>query len=449
MSTPLKTLGLVMIASIAFTGCKKFTQTKVYTANEPVYLSYEDLRSSVESDNDRALVRPGKILVTDRYIFINDYEAGIHVYNNTNPSSPEHVGFINIPGNVDMAVKDNTLYADSYIDIVSIDISDPSNIAEISRTDDALSYTIPSTMDYSYPVSDIDRNKGVVTGYKVGEVEEKCANDECGSSYYNAVTVNQGAWTGSMMSEDGTVVDFADNSNNVRSVAQSSTQGAVSGSMSRFMMVEDHLYVISDQSTVKVYSASDNGLSLASEFSPWSDASGWGEIETLFKLNNNLFIGSTTGILIYNVENPGSPEYISDYEHMTSCDPVVANDDYAFITLRSGVECGRVDIDQLDIINIEDIMNPYFINSVSLSNPHGLSIDDENDLLFVCDGPNGMNVYNVTDPNGVVALATRSGDAYDAIANNNTLQVIGEGGLVQYSYDASGALIELSRIDLD
>ena len=208
-----------MIASIAFTGCKKFTQTKVYTANEPVYLSYEDLRSSVESDNDRALVRPGKILVTDRYIFINDYEAGIHVYNNTNPSSPEHVGFINIPGNVDMAVKDNTLYADSYIDIVSIDISDPSNIAEISRTDDALSYTIPSTMDYSYPVSDIDRNKGVVTGYKVGEVEEKCANDECGSSYYNAVTVNQGAWTGSMMSEDGTVVDFADNSNNVRSVA--------------------------------------------------------------------------------------------------------------------------------------------------------------------------------------------------------------------------------------
>ena len=94
-------------------------------------------------------------------------------------------------------------------------------------------------------------------------------------------------------------------------------------------------------------------------------------------------------------------------------------------------------------------MNPYFINSVSLSNPHGLSIDDENDLLFVCDGPNGMNVYNVTDPNGVVALATRSGDAYDAIANNNTLQVIGEGGLVQYSYDASGALIELSRIDLD
>ena len=105
-------------------------------------MSYEELRSSVYNDNDQQLERPGKIFLYNSLILINDFEKGIHVYDNSNPSSPSHVAFINIPGNVDIAVRDNILYVDSYVDLVAIDISDPTEVKEIGRTENALSYNI-------------------------------------------------------------------------------------------------------------------------------------------------------------------------------------------------------------------------------------------------------------------------------------------------------------------
>ena len=449
MKSSIKILGIFALAAVTFSSCTKFTQTKVYTANKPVYLSYEELRTSVANDNDRALVKPGKIFLNNDYILINDFETGIHVYDNSSPTTPKHVGFINIPGNIDIAVKDNILYADSYVDIVAIDISDPMNIKEISRVNNALSYTIPSGINYGFPVSQIDRNLGVVIKYEVGEVEESCENDECGYVYYNDVAVNRGEWGGSMMSDEGTVVNFAGNSNTVRSVANSNNQGALAGSMARFMLVDNLLYVISDESTVKVFGLNQGSLSMQASFSPWSDASGWGMIETLFKVNDYLLIGSSTGMLAYDISNPGSPEYISNYSHMNSCDPVVANENFAFVTLRSGTACGTTDLEQLDVLNIEDINNPYLIDSYELNHPHGLALDSPNDLLFVCDGEYGMNIYNVSNIERLLFLKNKSGDSYDVIAAYSRLHVIGDGGLIQYEYTEEGEVTELSRISLN
>src|SRR5207249_9750630 len=56
------------------------------------------------------------------YIFVSEVNQGIHVIDNTNPSSPQNVAFINVPGNLDIAIKDNVLYADSYIDFVAVEI---------------------------------------------------------------------------------------------------------------------------------------------------------------------------------------------------------------------------------------------------------------------------------------------------------------------------------------
>ena len=72
----------------------------------------------------------GKIYVKDNYIYINELYDGIHVINDTNPSSPQRIAFIPIPGDVDIAIKDTTLYADSYVDLVTIDISNPLKAAK-------------------------------------------------------------------------------------------------------------------------------------------------------------------------------------------------------------------------------------------------------------------------------------------------------------------------------
>ena len=68
------------------------------------------------------MINPGKIYFKEGYIFINEELKGIHVIDNRNPENPQNIGFIEIPGNVDIAIKNNTLYADSYIDLGAIDI---------------------------------------------------------------------------------------------------------------------------------------------------------------------------------------------------------------------------------------------------------------------------------------------------------------------------------------
>ena len=75
----------------------------------------------------------------------------------TDPADPENMGFIEIPGNVDIAIKNNTLYADSYVDLVAIDISDIENPEEVNRVEDVFPYTLPP-YDENYRLADISYN---------------------------------------------------------------------------------------------------------------------------------------------------------------------------------------------------------------------------------------------------------------------------------------------------
>ena len=55
---------------------------------------------------------------------------------------------------------------------------------------------------------------------------------------------------------------------------------------------------------------------------------------------NRLFIGSQTGMFIYNLSNPDNPVQDGQFNHVRSCDPVIADEKYAYVTLRSG-SCQR------------------------------------------------------------------------------------------------------------
>ena len=78
--------------------------------NAPVYLSYDELRTSVTIEEGQEIIQPGKLYFKDNYIFINEYQTGIHVVDNNDPSDPQIIKFIEIPGNVDLAIKGNILY---------------------------------------------------------------------------------------------------------------------------------------------------------------------------------------------------------------------------------------------------------------------------------------------------------------------------------------------------
>ena len=118
-------------------------------------------------------------------------------------------------------------------------------------------------------------------------------------------------------------------------------------------------------------------------------------VETIFSKGSNIFIGTQMGMFIYEMSSDGNLSYVSEYEHVVSCDPVVADADYAYVTLRSGTWCEGF-TNQLDLIDITDLTNPVLEKTFNMDNPHGLSIKGDN--LYLCEGEFGLKTFDISDP---------------------------------------------------
>jgi len=134
--------------------------------HEPIYLTFEELRAPVKTDKEVPLTNIGKIYVYSDYLFVNSRNSGVHVFDNHDPSNPIHLNFIKAPGNLDIAIKDGYLYVDSYVDLVAVDIRDPNNIQEVHRIKDVFPYDPYQNIPEGIYLKNIDKNLGVVVGYK-------------------------------------------------------------------------------------------------------------------------------------------------------------------------------------------------------------------------------------------------------------------------------------------
>jgi hypothetical protein len=403
----------VMVLLLAFSTACTDKVFETFTANAPVYLSYTELRSAVKMTTAREMNNPGKIYFKDNFIFINEKMKGVHVYDVSNPNNPQNKGFIEIPGNVDIAIKDNILYADSYIDLVSIDISSFSAMKEVGRVEKIFPYTLP-TYNTKYPVAKLDEKKGVVTEWEVKSVRQELEQIYYPTYYrYESNTMDKGFYTlASASSSSGSA---------------GSTYG-VGGSMARFGLYKDFLYVVNQSSllTFKLNSNSQVTL-LNTSYVNWN-------AETIFITDSHLFLGTQNGLIVMALEVPEKPVQIGNFTHMTSCDPVVIKGDLAFITLKGGSTCRGGVLNQLDIVKMSNSYSKFtLLKSYPMFGPQGLGIDD--DLLFLCDGDAGLKIYNAADPMAITQIAIfPSINAYDVIPMNNFLFMIGEKGFMLYDY---------------
>jgi LVIVD repeat len=122
-------LWLLALFGLLFSACleDKCENTSTYTQWNPVYKTDAELKTPPQYQAARPLKNTGKIYFYDKYILVNELKQGIHVIDNTNPAAPINVGFISIGGNVDIAVQGNYLYADNYMDLITLDISTITN----------------------------------------------------------------------------------------------------------------------------------------------------------------------------------------------------------------------------------------------------------------------------------------------------------------------------------
>ncbi len=211
------------------------------------------------------------------------------------------------------------------------------------------------------------------------------------------------------------------------------------GSLARFTILNDYLYTVDNQSL--------NVFNISTPETPVkvNEVTIGFNIETLFNYKEYLYIGSQNGMFIFSAEDPEVPRFLSEAQHFTACDPVVANATHAFVTLHSDVGCGTT-INALEIYNVEDVENPILVSSRNLTMPIGLGL--YNDYLFVCDDE--VKVFDVSDPENINLVHAINKDAFDVIIKDNLLILIGENGLFQYNLDETNIqnTIELSTINI-
>jgi len=423
------TPAVLIISIVLLQGCIKDHCTQTYSYFNPVYKTTEEVRANIKSNTPQQIERVGKLYIRGRYIFLNEPDQGIHIIDNINPASPNNVAFINIPGNMDMAVKGNTLYADAYTDLITIDITDPLHVKTTSIIESAFPFRQYYGSFYA------DTSKVIVDWVK----RDTTVNMDCGNGGFFGVDFDK---TQVLMQND--VLALASYSNSggksTSSNGASPSPFGAGGSMARFAIAGNHLYSVTTSDLNVFGIGSPQTPSYIKKINL-----GW-NIETIYPFQNKLFIGSSNGMFIYSISNGSNPNYEGQFSHVQSCDPVIADEKYAYVTLRSGTTCNGF-TNRMDILDISDIQHPSLVKTYSLDNPHGLSKDG--DLLFVCDGASGLRVYNTKQVNNLKLITTIRGmETYDVIAMNGVALVVTSEGLYQYSYSDVNNIQLLSKMEI-
>jgi hypothetical protein len=395
---------------LVFSSCIKDKVTKTFTIQRPVYATKASILAGISAGDPVAMSVTGKIYYYNNWIFMNEPGKGIHIFDNSNPAFPTQKAFIKLPGNIDLAVKGNIVYADLYTDMLAIDIANPLN--------PQLKKLVPNVFpDRLYTNGYLNDTSRIIVDWITKDT---------------VVEVNEGGfdpgWGCPNCEKDLVLYNASSNSNG----------GGQGGSMARFAIVSDYLYSVSS-SFLSTHDISNESDPVSVHTIPM----GW-NIETVYPFRDKLFIGSATGMFIADISKPDEPSISGQFQHARACDPVVADDQYAYVTLRTGTRCDGTQ-NQLDILDVTNVQSPKLIKTFLMTNPHGLGI--KGDFIYLCDGSDGLKVFDAKNKmaiNEIQRMPVK--DATDVIIRNNLLILVAGKGIYQYSIAEDGKLSLLSTI---
>ncbi|MCW3092727.1 MAG: hypothetical protein JWP81_3796 [Ferruginibacter sp.] len=413
-------LSVIFLGVCLLQSCVKDTLKTTYTYYTPVYKSKAEVLQSIKSAPPSALQNTGKIFLYGQYIFINEINKGVHIIDNSNPLAPRNISFIAIPGNIDLAVKNTTLYADLYTDMGTIDITDPQNVVFKKITTNVF-----PERDYSNGFRP-DSTKYIVDWVKQETTDKRSLVDNGQPS--------PGLWLASSSQVSGT--------------ATTKAITGVGGSMARFTIVNNYLYTVG-QSNLSAFNISVPAEPVKENVKPI----GW-NIETIYPVKDKLFIGGQTGMFIYSLSNPSSPSLLGSFSHACFRDPVIADDQYAYVTLRATGNTspcwggGAAQRNELDVVNISNILQPSLVKIYDMAEPKGLSKDG--DLLFICDGKAGLKIYNAANVQDIKLLKTINNiNPFDVICQFGIVIVVADEGIYQYDYSNINNIKLISKVPVD
>ena len=308
---------------------------------------------------------------------------------------------------------------------------------EVGRVKEVFPYTVPPTNN-ELRVEPVDQTQGIVTAWEVTR-QKKDIN-------YQNVPVYP-VWR--YYSSNYAMYDAAGGFKNGAELSSSGTSAASygkSGSMARFGLYDKYLYSV-DNNQVYTFNVQNpaSPVKLGMQYLGWN-------IETMFLYDDHMFLGTNSGMIIASLQNPLIPTQVGSYAHITSCDPVIVDDGYAYVTLRDGQTCRNTTVNRLDVLKLAvDYKTVSPVAFYNLTNPHGLGIDGN--TLFVCDGSDGLKVYDCTDKTTIdqhLIKAFPAIQSYDVIPVNTSkyLFMVGDGGFYLYDYSNLNDIRKIATIEV-
>ncbi|MFT6867087.1 MAG: hypothetical protein ACJA08_001926 [Cyclobacteriaceae bacterium] len=389
--------------------------TVTYNKGTAIYGDMEKIRQVPLLGTVRGIENPGKIFVASSYLLIGEEDLGIHIIDNSNPSQPTPSGFINIPGNKEFFFEDNIIYAESYYDMLKIEISNPSLPMLLSRSIEALSEEIKNDSGES------------LLAFSFVQVTEK-VNDK--ADVYDQIYGGVHGYTlydfaNNLIPPSAVPASFAGNSNNKI------------GSINRIVKYNDFVYVVSRSNLL----AFDDQNDFEKVFHQQMGS----DMETVFPMQDYLFIGSRDRVSIMDISTPESPTYLSHFWHTSSCDPVYPTENnVAYVTLRTGdfAECPG-DVNALIVLNTLDIQRPVSVQEIEMISPFGLQ--KIGTKLYVGEGANGLKIFDASEPEHLkLEQWIKEIEAYDILehpTNAGIILIAGPEGLSQYEKVGDFALL--------
>ncbi|HYX34670.1 MAG TPA: hypothetical protein VE954_16350 [Oligoflexus sp.] len=196
------------------------------------------------------------------------------------------------------------------------------------------------------------------------------------------------------------------------------------GSTARFAIVEDRLYTLAGSQLITFsLEKPEEPVALNQMQVAW-------DVETMFPYDRSLYLGASTGMYIYDLNDPDVPTLLGQHTHQRACDPVVVQGNNAFVTLKAGNRCGGSE-NVLEVVDVSERERPRRISKVPMFAPTGLAIDGQQ--LFVCDGAAGLKVFDVADPLDLKLTDTLLGqNCNDLIPHQGLLIATTDSGIWQY-----------------
>ncbi len=155
----------ILLCCLQWTACvKREPETFSGMGKRPVYVPVSALYD-VRNLPPQPVEQSGTIFLQDTLFFMLEQKKGIHVFNVKDSLHITSLTFLQIPAVTDFTIAGKRLYADSWRDLLTIDISDLYQIKVLDRQSDVFSPLLyPPLYDGIFEC--VDESKGAVIGWE-------------------------------------------------------------------------------------------------------------------------------------------------------------------------------------------------------------------------------------------------------------------------------------------